>query len=288
MNTVKFMVGVPGSLVGERFAHHHQEGHRVFHSACPRSHLPNRARLLIVRRPALSGSVRGDDIHAFAIVLLVIAIVGIGAVLSNRLGEWLPIPAPALFLVGAAAASDIWPRLEAVPSSMVERGVTLALVVILFDGGMQIGWRKFRDAAAPIVWTGVLGTLATAGLLTLAVHGIFRLGWRIALLLGTALSPTDPAVVFSVLGRRRIEGRSAVLLQGESAANDPVGIALLVAILAAPHLIPARSPRRWEPSRCNCSSAPSAALLPGWGCCGSCGGCRYRLRGCTRCACCCR
>ena len=58
--------------------------------------------------------------------------------------------------------------------------------------------------------------------------------WRTALLLGTALSPTDPAVVFSVLGRREITGRTGALLEGESGANDPVGIALMAALLAAP------------------------------------------------------
>ena len=53
------------------------------------------------------------------------------------------------------------------------------------------------------------------------------------MLLGTALAPTDPAVVFSVLGRREIAGRTGTLLEGESGANDPVGIALMVALLAA-------------------------------------------------------
>ena len=42
---------------------------------------------------------------------------------------------------------------------------------------------------------------------------------------GAALAPTDPAVVFWVLGRREIVGRSGVLLQDEAGANDPVGIA---------------------------------------------------------------
>ena len=57
------------------------------------------------------------------------------------------------------------------------------------------------------------------------------MGWHAALLVGTALAPTDPAVVFSVLGSREIAGRSGVLLEGEAGANDPVGIALLIALL---------------------------------------------------------
>jgi potassium/hydrogen antiporter len=83
------------------------------------------------------------------------------------------------------------------------------------------------------VWLGVAGTFVTAAAAAVAAHLLFGLGWKLALLLGTALSPTDPAVVFSVLGRREVGGRTGVLLEGESGANDPVGIALLVALVGA-------------------------------------------------------
>src|SRR6201985_3930395 len=59
------------------------------------------------------------------------------------------------------------------------------------------------------------------------------LSWHFALLVGTAVAATDPAVVFSVFGKREVAGRTGVLLEGESGANDPVGIALLSALLAA-------------------------------------------------------
>ncbi|HEY7430410.1 MAG TPA: cation:proton antiporter, partial [Streptosporangiaceae bacterium] len=172
-------------------------------------------------------------VESFGLAVLAAALVGVAAVLSNRLAEWLRIPAPALFLVGAAVASDVWPRLGAVSVSTVEKVVTLALAVILFDGGMHIGRRRFRSAAAATVWIGVAGTLVTAVAGAVLAHALFGLDWRIALLLGTALAPTDPAVVFSVLGRREIVGRTGVLLEGESGANDPVGIALIVALLGA-------------------------------------------------------
>jgi potassium/hydrogen antiporter len=47
------------------------------------------------------------------------------------------------------------------------------------------------------------------------------------------MAPTDPAVVFSVLGSRRIAGRSAIVLKGEAGLKDPVGIALMVSVLGA-------------------------------------------------------
>jgi cell volume regulation protein A len=78
---------------------------------------------------------------------------------------------------------------------------------------------------------GVAGTVVTAAALAGAAHVMFGFGWSSALLIGTALAPTDPAVVFSVLGEREISGRSGTILEGESGANDPVGIALMVSLL---------------------------------------------------------
>ncbi len=169
----------------------------------------------------------------FGLVVLVIGLVGIAAVLSNRLSARLHVPAPAFFLSCATVAAQLWPRATLLPANTVARVVSVALAIILFDGGMHIGWRRFRGAAAAIVWAGVAGTLVTAAGATVAAHLVAGMGWRLSLLLGTAVAATDPAVVFSVFGRREIAGRTGVLLEGESGANDPVGIALLVALLAA-------------------------------------------------------
>ena len=169
----------------------------------------------------------------FGLVVLVIGLVGIGAVLSNRLSARLRVPAPAFFLICASVAAQLWPRVTLLQFTTVTRVVSVALAIILFDGGMHIGWRRFRTAAAAIVWVGVAGTLVTAAGAAVAAHFVAGMGWRLSLLLGTAVAATDPAVVFSVFGRREIAGRTGVLLEGESGANDPVGIALLAALLAA-------------------------------------------------------
>jgi potassium/hydrogen antiporter len=169
----------------------------------------------------------------FGLVVLVVGLVGIGAVLSNRLSARLRVPAPAFFLICASVAAQLWPGATLLPAATVQDVVSVALAIILFDGGMHIGWRRFRTAAAAIVWVGVAGTLVTAAGAAVATHFVAGMGWRLSLLLGTAVAATDPAVVFSVFGRREIAGRTGVLLEGESGANDPVGIALLAALLAA-------------------------------------------------------
>jgi potassium/hydrogen antiporter len=103
--------------------------------------------------------------------------------------------------------------------------------VILFSGGYDIGWKRFRASAVPITSLGVLGTFATAGVLAAFAHYALGVGWTAAGLLGAALAPTDPAVMFSVLGGREIAGRTGTILQGESGANDPVGIALMLGLI---------------------------------------------------------
>ena len=173
------------------------------------------------------------DILTFGLVIGAVCAVLLLAVVSNRVGDRFGVPAPALFLVGAAVASDLAPSLAPQHIETVQRVVTVALIAILFNGGLELGWPSFRANASAIVWLGVVGTFATAGALALAGHLLFGFDWKLALLIGTALAPTDPAVVFSVLGRREVSGRSGTILEGESGANDPVGIALMVALLTA-------------------------------------------------------
>ena len=172
------------------------------------------------------------EISDFGVIVLFVSAACSLALLGRAITERFAIPSAALFLVGAAAASDLFPGLrEAISFVTVERIGVVALIVILFDGGLDIGWRRFRSAAVPILSLGVLGTFATAGLIALAAHGLLGLSWTTSGLLGAALAPTDPAVTFSVLGGREIVGRTGTILKGESGANDPVGIALMIGMI---------------------------------------------------------
>jgi potassium/hydrogen antiporter len=139
------------------------------------------------------------------------------------------VPVPAIILVAAAIASTYISAIRhAVNLHDVEHIVTVALIVILFDGGLHLGRRRFRDAAVPIIALGAAGTFATTALIAFAAHIVFGLDWRFSFVLGAALAPTDPAVVFSLLANRTIHGRTPAILEGESGFNDPAGIALLL------------------------------------------------------------
>ncbi len=171
-----------------------------------------------------------DDVVSFGGIVLLVSVVLSAALLTSKLTERLSIPGGALFLAAAAVASDVFPSLD-VSIKTVERVATVALIVILLDGGTSIGWRRFRAAAVPIASLGVLGTFLTAGLVALFAHWVLSFGWATAGLLGAAIAPTDPAVMFSVLGDREVSGRTGTILEGESGANDPVGIALMLGLI---------------------------------------------------------
>jgi potassium/hydrogen antiporter len=173
------------------------------------------------------------DTQPFALVVFVAAVGGLLAVMVNRLTSRLKVPAPAFMLIAAAVAVKAVPGLEPPPDQTVERLVTVALLCILFDGGMHIGWGRFRAAAAPTALVGVMGTFLTVAGGSLFVHLAVGFSWYLSVLVATAVAPTDPAVVFSVLGLRQIAGRSGTILEGESGANDPVGIALMASLVTA-------------------------------------------------------
>ena len=182
------------------------------------------------REPAL------PETHEFAFVLLLVAGAGLLALLANRVTQWTNLPAPALVLVAAALATRLIGSVHLLDQVVVQRVVTVALVLILFDGGAGIGWHRLRPALRSVAVLGIGGTFLTAAGGAATMHWLIGLPWYPALLVATAVAATDPAVVFSVLGRREITGHSGTVLEGESGATDPVGIALLAALLAAGHL----------------------------------------------------
>ena len=173
-----------------------------------------------------------EELTVFGTIVLVVAGGLLLALIATKLNERFPVPEPAVFLLLAAVASDVFPELgDRLSIKEVERIGVVALIVILFNGGTLVGWRRFRVAAVPIFTLGVLGTFATAAIVAVSAHYLFDFSWTIAGLLGAALAPTDPAVMFSVLGNKEIGGRAGTILEGESGVNDPVGIALMIGMI---------------------------------------------------------
>jgi cell volume regulation protein A len=173
-----------------------------------------------------------EELTSFGTIVLVVAGGLLLALLATKLNERFPVPEPAVFLLLAAVASDVFPELsERLSILEVERIAVVALIIILFNGGTLVGWRRFRVAAIPIFSVGVFGTFATAGVIAVSAHYLFGFDWTTSGILGAALAPTDPAVMFSVLGDKEIRGRTGTILEGEAGVNDPAGIALMVGMV---------------------------------------------------------
>lgn len=144
------------------------------------------------------------------------------------------LPAPAAFLgVGMAAGALGLAPVDELSDVALEQIGAVALFLILFQGGLATGFTAWRRAAGPILTLGLLGTVATAG--ALAAVGRYALGldWPVALLVGVALSATDPAAVYAVFRGRSESLRARAVLEGESGVNDPAAISLMVAVTAA-------------------------------------------------------
>lgn len=124
------------------------------------------------------------------------------------------------------------------------RAGMVALILILFDGGMNSSIRAIRKGIAPASVLATVGVMGTAGIMTL-VGRVLGLGWAEALLVGAIVSSTDAAAVFAVLrgGRLRVKENVRTTLEVESCVNDPTAVILTV---AAVETLAATDPPGWS------------------------------------------
>ncbi|MGH7572254.1 MAG: potassium/proton antiporter [Gemmatimonadota bacterium] len=153
---------------------------------------------------------------------------------SSKLSSRMGLPVLVLFLfVGMLAGSEGVGGL-AFENYTVAHGVgTIALVLILFDGGLRTNLALFRVAAGPAFVLATGGVVLTALVVGAAVVAIFGVPWLNGLLLGSIVSSTDAAAVFAVFRSRgmSVRRRLAATLEIESGSNDPMAVLLTVVCL---------------------------------------------------------
>ena len=110
---------------------------------------------------------------------------------------------------------------------------SIALAIILFDGGLRTDPNAFRRALWPSLALATIGVLLTAAIVGAATVLLFATSWTRGLLIGAIVAPTDAAAVSALLHLRRLElrARVAATLEVESGINDPIAVLLAVLLV---------------------------------------------------------
>ena len=110
---------------------------------------------------------------------------------------------------------------------------SLALAVILFDGGLRTSRDAFGRALTPALMLATIGVLVTSAVTGAAAHYVLGFDWAHSMLIGAIVGPTDAAAVFLLLHLRglRLRPRVGNTLEIESGVNDPMSIFLTMALV---------------------------------------------------------
>lgn len=167
------------------------------------------------------------------IILLASALVVLG-ILSSKLSARLGLPVLVLFLLVGMLAGEDGPGGIVFNNDQLAHALgSLALAIILFDGGLQTPMSSIKQVWKPASVLATVGVLITAVITGFAAVYILDVPLFYGLLIGAIVGSTDAAAVFSLLRNAgiHINPRLKSTLEVESATNDPMAIFLTVGLL---------------------------------------------------------
>lgn len=160
-------------------------------------------------------------------ILLVAALLVLG-VLTTKFSSRLGVPSLVFFiLVGMGLSKFIYYD----SAYLTQLFGILALIVILFEGGLQTKWSSTRKVIIPSITLATLGVFITTAIIGVLAKYILGVSWLEGLLFGAIVGSTDAAAVFAVLGNKNIRPKLTSTLEAESGTNDPMAIFLTIAII---------------------------------------------------------
>lgn len=171
---------------------------------------------------------RVDQLILLAGVLLLVGVA------SSKFSMRIGMPVLVLFIfVGMLAGEEGIGRIAFDDFGTAHAIGTLALAIILFDGGLRTQTAALRIAWKPSVLLATIGVLITAGMTGAAAAWMLDLPITTGLLLGSIVASTDAAAVFAVLRSQgvRLSRRLAAVLEIESGSNDPMAVFLTIGLI---------------------------------------------------------
>jgi cell volume regulation protein A len=167
-------------------------------------------------------------------LVLLVGLLVVLSIVSSKFSARFGVPVLVLFLaLGMLAGSEGIGGIEFEDYSLAHGVGTIALAVILFDGGLSTPVSALRAAWKPALVLATAGVLVTAGVVGLAAAWILHIPPLEGLLLGGIVASTDAAAVYAILrmGGVRLPHRLTATLEIESGSNDPMAIFLTVGLI---------------------------------------------------------
>ncbi|MBR0869849.1 potassium/proton antiporter [Bradyrhizobium tropiciagri] len=174
------------------------------------------------------------SLDSVSIAILLGAVLVMAGILSSLLALRFGAPLLLVFLLVGMLAGDSGPgrlQFDDVRTTYLVGSVALAL--ILFDGGLKTRFASIRTVLAPSMVLATAGVLLTALITAPVAKYVLDLNWAESLLVGAVVASTDAAAVFLLVHTQglRLRPRVGATLEAESGTNDPFAIFLTLMLV---------------------------------------------------------
>ena len=151
------------------------------------------------------------SLDTVSIAILLGSLLVLAGILSSLIALRFGAPLLLVFLLVGMLAGEGGPggiKFDDVSTAYTVGSIALAL--ILFDGGLRTRFASFRNVLAPSVMLATVGVLITTLLTAPVAKFVLGIGWMQALLVGAVVASTDAAAVFFLINARGLRLRPRV------------------------------------------------------------------------------
>ncbi|KAA9004667.1 potassium/proton antiporter [Paenibacillus spiritus] len=166
--------------------------------------------------------------HFSDTMILLLAVLLLIGVFSTKFSSRFGMPSLVLFIAAGMVLNQFvyYDNIK-----LTQLAGIFALVIILFEGGMQTSFREIRPIIRPALSLATVGVIVSTVIVGFFARLVLDVPWADSLLFGAIVGSTDAAAVFAVLGGKNIDKRLTSTLEAESGSNDPMAVFLTVTLI---------------------------------------------------------